>query len=263
MRPRSRSTCEDALRDERQREARVELEDVVRHPGRHVLHGAEPTASLLLHFDADELEDVVAALFDGRKLVPRDVEHDAALDGAVEPDDHPAAGPLRGDNRCSLLARQQARAHREALGVVARVLDDEGAVEAVRAADTADRNEVGRSVQDVARRRSVMAGACQGHRERAYRTYARDRGRGRAPRDSGFILSGALLFVDDLEQDALVLVRAARADDRPERADDAALPADHLADVLLGHAQLEHDRAVALGARDRTSSGLSTRPLAR
>ena len=52
----------------------------------------------------------------------------------------------RGDDRCGVLPRQQASAHREALGVVARVLDDEGAVEAVRAADTADRNEIGHSV---------------------------------------------------------------------------------------------------------------------
>jgi hypothetical protein len=137
---------EDALRDERQRVARVELEDVVRHSGGHVLHDAEPAASLLLHLDADELEEVVAALLDGRKLVPRDGEDGAALDGAVEPDDHPAAGPLRGDDRRSLLPRQQARAHREALGVIARVLDDERAVEAVRAADTADRNEIGHGV---------------------------------------------------------------------------------------------------------------------
>jgi hypothetical protein len=189
---------EDTLRDERQRAARVELEDVVRHAGGHVLHDAEPAASLLLHLDADELEDVVATLLDGRKLIPRNGEDGAALDGAVEPDDHPAAGPLRGDDRRSLLPRQQARAHREALGVVARVLDDEGAVEAVRAADTADRNEIGRSVQGVASSperdgRGVprTQGACVSDIRTRPRTQART-GSARSG-DSGFILSGALI----------------------------------------------------------------------
>jgi hypothetical protein len=133
---------EDTLRDERQRVTRVELEDVVRHPRGHVLHDTEPAAALLLNLDADELEDVVAT-FGGRKIIPRDGEDGAALDRAVEPNDNPAAGSLRNHDGCSLLPRHQARAHGETRRVIARVLDDEGAVEAVRAADTADRNEIG------------------------------------------------------------------------------------------------------------------------
>jgi hypothetical protein len=125
--------------------ARVELEDVVRHPGGHVLHNAEQAASLLLHLDADELEDVVAAVLDGRKLVPRNCEDGTALDRAVEPNYDPAAGSLRRDDGCGFLPRHQAGANRETLRVIARALDDEGAIEAVRTADSADRNEIGHS----------------------------------------------------------------------------------------------------------------------
>ena len=134
---------EDTLRDERQRVARVELEDVVRHPRGHVLHDTEPAAALLLNLDADELEDVVAHFLGRRKLIPRDGEDGASLDRAVEPDDNPAAGSLRDHDGCNLLPCHQARAHGETRRVIARGLDDEGAVEAVRAADTADRNEIG------------------------------------------------------------------------------------------------------------------------
>ena len=41
-----------------------------------------------------------------------------------------------------------------------------------------------------------------------------------------------------------------------QRAGDAALPPDHLAHVRLGHPQLEHGRAVALGTRDRHLVGV-------
>ena len=39
---------------------------------------------------------------------------------------------------------------------------------------------------------------------------------------------------------------AARPHDRAQRLDGATLPADHLAAVLLGNEQLEHDRVVVL-----------------
>src|SRR6185295_497551 len=61
---------------------------------------------------------------------------------------------------------------------------------------------------------------------------------GRPTRPTGTTSSTALL-VDDLELNALVLVRSARAHDRTERAGDATLAPDHLADVRLGHPQLE------------------------
>src|SRR2546421_8112429 len=54
-------------------------------------------------------------------------------------------------------------------------------------------------------------------------------------------------LVDNLEQDALAALRTARADECPQGSRDAALAADHLADIVLGHAQLEHDGVVTLG----------------
>src|SRR5262245_62708025 len=73
---------------------------------------------------------------------------------------------------------------------------------------------------------------------------------GRPTRPTGTRSVTEPLLVDDLELDALVLVRSARAHDRPQRACDAPLAPDHLADVCLGDAQLEHGRAVALDPGD-------------
>src|SRR4029079_15617023 len=98
---------EDALRDERQRMAGVGLEYVVRPPGGDVLHDPEPAPSLLLHLEADELEDVIAAVFGRRQLVPRHGEDGAALARAVEPDDDATAGPLRGHDGSRILPRHQ------------------------------------------------------------------------------------------------------------------------------------------------------------
>src|SRR6186713_3037441 len=78
---------------------------------------------------------------------------------------------------------------------------------------------------------------------------------GRPTRPTG-TSSATLLLVDDLELDALVLVCAARAHDRAERTGDAALAPDHLADVGLGHSELEHGGAVALDTCDRYLVGV-------
>src|SRR2546423_11730922 len=51
----------DALPHHRQREAGVELENVVRHTGRHVRNRSQLSAALLLHPPPDDLEDVVLA----------------------------------------------------------------------------------------------------------------------------------------------------------------------------------------------------------
>src|SRR5919106_4555781 len=53
-------------------------------------------------------------------------------------------------------------------------------------------------------------------------------------------------LVNDLEDGALVPASAARADERAERASDSTLAADHLADVVGGDVQLEHDRTLTL-----------------
>src|SRR6516164_1884162 len=52
--------------------------------------------------------------------------------------------------------------------------------------------------------------------------------------------------VGDLDEHAAPVARRARTHERAQRAGDAALAADHLADVVLGHVQHEDERAVAL-----------------
>ena len=58
-------------------------------------------------------------------------------------------------------------------------------------------------------------------------------------------------LVDDLEQDAAMRVGAAGADDGAQGPGDAALAADHLADVVLGDGEQQDDRALTLLFLDR------------
>ena len=84
-----------------------------------------------------------------------------------------------------------------------------------------------------------------------YRIVAAD---SRSPRDGKFIeIVGRYNPQTDpstIELDAFVLMRSARAHDGAQRAGGPALPPDHLADVLLGDAELEHGRPVALDLLD-------------
>jgi hypothetical protein len=52
--------------------------------------------------------------------------------------------------------------------------------------------------------------------------------------------------VSDLVNQPAPLPRAARPDDRAKRPRDPPLAADHLADIVLGHVQAEHERVVTL-----------------
>ena len=97
------STCGEidlphARVDERQREARVELEDVVRRAGRDLGDAAQLLAALLLDLEADELERVVLALGRLGQLFALDLDRGAARNLAVEADHRPAAGSLRLDD---------------------------------------------------------------------------------------------------------------------------------------------------------------------
>ena len=67
----------------------------------------------------------------------------AALDVAVEPDHRAPARELRLDDGGLDFVDQEGRAHGEAFGIIARALDEEGALEPVRLADTPDRDELG------------------------------------------------------------------------------------------------------------------------
>src|SRR4051812_12621626 len=120
----------------------IELQNVVRHARRHVLHETEPAPTLLFDVEADELEDIEAAFAGRRKLAPRDRKRRPSLDRSVEADHEPAARPLRPDDGRVLSAGEYSRSNREAQRVVARILDDEGAVEPMRAADEADRDQL-------------------------------------------------------------------------------------------------------------------------
>src|SRR5580765_1631231 len=63
-------------------------------------------------------------------------------------------------------------------------------------------------------------------------------------------VSGAFIkpLVDDLELHATLFARASGTDDRAQRACDASLPADHLAQILLRDMQAKDDRVVLVDA---------------
>ena len=115
-------------------------------PGGHVLHDAEP-AALPPPPRRRRARRRSSRLLRRLKLIPRDSEDRAALDRAVESDDHPPPARFEATTAAALVPRHQARAHREALRVVARVLHDEGAVEAVRTAHAADRDQFGHVIR--------------------------------------------------------------------------------------------------------------------
>ena len=78
-----------------------------------------------------------------RELVARDLERRAAVGGAVEADDGTPPGAFRLDHGRGLAVHVHAHAFGESLRIVAGILDDERAREAVRPADAADGDEAG------------------------------------------------------------------------------------------------------------------------
>jgi hypothetical protein len=109
---------------------------------RDVLDAAQAVAALLENLEAAELEDVVGV---GSRLGEggtRDRERRAARDGALEPDDGSPPRPLRLDDLGRLAVDEELGALGEALRRLARVLDDERALEAVRLADAPDDDEL-------------------------------------------------------------------------------------------------------------------------
>jgi hypothetical protein len=67
--------------------------------------------------------------------------------------------------------------------------------------------------------------------------------------------------VSDLEDQAAALPRAAGTHDRAEGPRDAALPPDHLADVLLRHVEAEDEGVVPLLLLDANGVGIVHEPL--
>src|SRR2546421_1189658 len=72
---------------EREGQAGVELEHVVRDTRSDVSNLAEPLAAVVDDVEPDQVGDVVRAGFGRRKPLARNLQHRAALDGPVEPDD--------------------------------------------------------------------------------------------------------------------------------------------------------------------------------
>src|SRR6266508_3799716 len=67
-------------------------------------------------------------------------------------------------------------------------------------------------------------------------------------------------LLEDLEHDATVGARPACPHDRPKRTGDPALPSDHLADVVLRDAELEHGRVLPLDLLDLDRIGIVDEP---
>src|SRR2546430_8485503 len=131
--------------DEREGESGIEVEHVVRNAGRHLGDPAEHAAALLLDLETDELEGVVLALHRRRQRLARHGKVGAARRLAVEPDHRAAAGAaLRHDDLRPLAVDVDDRADREPLQIVTGLLDEEGAVEAVRPSHTADAYKLSR-----------------------------------------------------------------------------------------------------------------------
>ncbi len=129
----------------RQREPRVEREDVVRHAGRNVLDRPETAAALLDDLEPDELKDVVAVRLRLGELGPRDGQLRPTRHVPVELHDEPAARPFPAGDRRGLAAGEKRSADGEQRLARTGVLDDERAVEAMGAADAADLDEVVRA----------------------------------------------------------------------------------------------------------------------
>src|SRR5262249_31361256 len=128
-----------ALLYHRQRDAGVELEDVVRDTRRDVGDAAEPPPAVLFHVEADELEDVVLVRPDRAERLLRHLERSPA----VEPDDRPAPRVLRLADPRRLAHDEQFGTDRETTRVLAGVLDEEGAGQSVGLPDTADGDAFG------------------------------------------------------------------------------------------------------------------------
>src|SRR2546423_7308597 len=99
--------------------------------GQGAPHPPEPLPALLDDLEALELEDVVRVGAERRERGPRNLEPRAPRGVAVEADDRPPPGALRLDDARGLAVHEQVGADGEALRPVARVLDDEGALEPV------------------------------------------------------------------------------------------------------------------------------------
>src|SRR5438309_3279829 len=134
----------DARLDERQRRAGVELEHVVRRVLEYLPHLSEQLSVLILHTQSYELEDIeLVVLAELRQARACDRELGSALDLAIERDHSPSSGTAPRENDLRRFAgRVERRSGGEYPLAIARVVDEEAAVEPVRFPHAADRDEI-------------------------------------------------------------------------------------------------------------------------
>ena len=143
MRRPGRSTSRTHSSTSGSRSAGVQLEHVVRGAGQHVSNDPDPHVVLVQDGEPDEIGDVVGVLRQGSERISAHGQLGASHDGPVELDRMAPAADLPRD----LDARRHAvdeelGADVETPGLLTRLLDDEGAVEAVRTSDAPDVDEV-------------------------------------------------------------------------------------------------------------------------
>ena len=200
---------EDAVLDEREQDPGVELQSVVRRAWVHGRDYSELAAADLDHGKALEIGDVVRVRLERRKRVTPDGELRSALDDSIELDRAPAAAhSAREHDDRGLAVDFQRRADLEPSRIVARPLDDECAVESVRAPDAAD--------HDLIITRPIITSLAQR----------------RAP------------SVGDLEQEPSVGPGARGADEAAKSTGEPSSAPDHLADVVGCDVEVEDDGVV-------------------
>ena len=100
-------------------------------------------AVLVDHLESDEVRDVVRVAVERRQRRPRHRELRATLGPAIELDRAPAPShPSRKDDGRGLTVDQQLGTHPEPTRILAGGFDDESSVDAVRAANPADLDEL-------------------------------------------------------------------------------------------------------------------------
>jgi hypothetical protein len=112
----------------------------------HLSHDAHGIASLVEHQEPDEVGDVVGVGRERGEILASYAQLGSASDRAVELDRAASTAHLaRQRDACRLAVGVERRADLEALRVLARLLDDERAVDPVRPPDPPDTDELGQS----------------------------------------------------------------------------------------------------------------------
>src|SRR5918994_7021471 len=111
----------------------------------HVAHDTDDVAVLVDHLEADQVRDVERIVRERGEVLAAHTQLCPPLDRAVELDRTAATADLPGHrDTCRLALDEHLGAYLESLRVLARLLDHERAVNAVRAPDPPDADELSR-----------------------------------------------------------------------------------------------------------------------